>query len=61
MAPEVLRGEKYEEASDVYSFGVVLLELFSSKIPNRGLSLPQITGLVGFNDNYRVLEDLILD
>ena len=23
MAPEILRGEDYEEASDVYSFGVV--------------------------------------
>jgi serine/threonine protein kinase len=24
MAPEVLRGENYQEASDVYSFGMVL-------------------------------------
>jgi serine/threonine protein kinase len=54
MAPEILRGEKYEEASDVYSFGVVLLELLTGKIPHRGLSIPQITGLVGFNENYEV-------
>ena len=54
MAPEILRGEKYEEASDVYSFGIVLLELLTGKIPHRGLSLPQITGLVGFNENYEV-------
>jgi serine/threonine protein kinase len=55
MAPEILRGEKYEESSDVYSFGVVLLELFTGKIPHKDLSLPQITGLVGFNENYEVL------
>lgn len=54
MAPEILRGEKYEEGSDVYSFGVVLLELFTGKIPHKDLSLPQITGLVGFNENYEV-------
>ncbi len=24
MAPEILRGEKYDEAADVYSFGMVL-------------------------------------
>lgn len=54
MAPEILRGEKYEESSDVYSFGVVLLELFTGKIPHKDLSLPQITGLVGFNENYEV-------
>jgi serine/threonine protein kinase len=54
MAPEILRGEKYEESSDVYSFGVVLLELLTGKIPNSGLSIPQLTGLVGFNPNYRM-------
>lgn len=54
MAPEILRGEKYETASDVYSFGVVLLELFTGKIPHHGLSLPQITGLVGYNENHKL-------
>lgn len=24
MAPEILRGEKYDEAADVYSFGMIL-------------------------------------
>lgn len=57
MAPEILRGEKYEESSDTYSFGMVLIELFTGKVPHKGLSLPQITGLVGFDENYRVVLD----
>ncbi len=24
MAPEILRGEKYDESADVYSFGMIL-------------------------------------
>jgi serine/threonine protein kinase len=60
MAPEILRGEKYEESSDVYSFGLVVLELLTGQIPNKELSIPQITGLVGFNSDYRqeIPEDL---
>jgi serine/threonine protein kinase len=29
MAPEILRGEKYEEPADVYSFGVILWEMLT--------------------------------
>lgn len=38
MAPEVLRGDKYEESSDVYSFGVVCWEIITEKIPWQNLS-----------------------
>jgi serine/threonine protein kinase len=48
MAPEILRGERYEEASDVYSFGVILWEMVSSAIPFKERSIAQITGTVGF-------------
>lgn len=35
MAPQIMRGEKYEFASDVYSFGIVLWELMTCQIPFR--------------------------
>ena len=33
MAPEVLRGEKFDETSDLYSFGVVLWEMLTLEQP----------------------------
>jgi serine/threonine protein kinase len=39
MAPEILRGEKYEEAADVYSFGVILWEMLTGDIPYMGRSI----------------------
>ena len=38
MAPEILRGEKYQEASDVYSFGIILWEMVMGEIPYLGRS-----------------------
>lgn len=49
MAPEILRGEKYEEAADVYSFGVILWEMMTGEIPYMGRSISQITGVVGYH------------
>jgi serine/threonine protein kinase len=40
MAPEILRGEAYNEASDIYSFGVIVWEIATGKIPYNGLSMP---------------------
>ena len=49
MAPEILRGEKYEEAADVYSFGVIVWEMMTGEIPYMGRSIAQITGVVGYH------------
>eukprot|EP00002_Diphylleia_rotans_P032506 TRINITY_DN6834_c0_g1_i7.p1 TRINITY_DN6834_c0_g1~~TRINITY_DN6834_c0_g1_i7.p1 ORF type:complete len:743 (+),score=123.55 TRINITY_DN6834_c0_g1_i7:182-2410(+) len=32
-APEVLRGDRYDEKVDVYSFGIIMWEMFSRRLP----------------------------
>ena len=49
MAPEILRGEPYQEPADVFSFGVILWEMLTGNIPFVGRSVSQITGLVGYH------------
>ena len=55
MAPEILRGEKYDEASDVFSFGMVIWEILTEKIPYNDLSIPQIVGSVGFDFTQQLI------
>ena len=49
MAPEVLRGDDFNDRSDVYSFGVVLWELLMRRVPWGGKKMPQLVGKVGFS------------
>ncbi len=48
MAPEVLRGEKFNESCDVYSFAVVMWELLTGDCPWGDVSPDALTNLVGF-------------
>jgi len=48
MAPEILRGEKYDESADVYSFGMVLWEMVTSEIPYLNTPIKDIINTVGY-------------
>lgn len=43
-APEVLRGQQYDESADVYSFGVVLWEILTRQAPYPGVEPSVIIG-----------------
>mmetsp|Transcript_27799 Transcript_27799/g.24426 ORF Transcript_27799/g.24426 Transcript_27799/m.24426 type:complete len:361 (-) Transcript_27799:923-2005(-) len=47
MAPEILRGEKYQETADVYSFGMILWELITGEIPYYNVPISDIIVNVG--------------
>lgn len=47
-APEVLRGQPYNESADVFSFGVVMWEIASQQPPYAGMEPNQIIGQVAF-------------
>lgn len=51
-APEILKGEMYNERVDVYSFGIVLLELWSRTLPFEGLQ-PMDVALKVVHQNMR--------
>ncbi|CAK64142.1 unnamed protein product (macronuclear) [Paramecium tetraurelia] len=51
MAPEIMRGEPYQEKADVYSFGMILWEIITQQIPYEGLSQTQIIGTVGYGQD----------
>lgn len=48
MAPEVLRGEKFNECCDIYSFAIVMWELLTGECPWGDMEPAQLTSVVGF-------------
>lgn len=54
MAPEILRGGKYECPSDVYSFGILMWEMMTGRIPYKDYSTAQIIGMVGNNEHHHI-------
>jgi len=46
MAPEVLRGEVYDEKADIYSYGMILWEIISLEIPYYGINPYKLISLV---------------
>lgn len=42
MAPEIVRGERYNQSVDVYSYGILLWEIFALKKPFQGFDMSDI-------------------
>ena len=54
MAPEILKGEKYEYESDVYSFGIILWKMLTGQIPYKDKSTADIIDLVGNDETHHI-------
>lgn len=46
MAPELWRGEEYDESADIYSLGIVLWEILTLSHPYEGVSQAHLPMLV---------------
>ncbi|EKX43197.1 hypothetical protein GUITHDRAFT_40597, partial [Guillardia theta CCMP2712] len=58
IAPEVHRGEHFDERSDIYSFTVMMWEVAAVKTPFSGRPIASIPGIVGWGMQRPSLEDL---
>jgi len=47
-APEILRGEEYNESADVFSYGIVVWEIISGLPPYQGMNPNTVVGQVAY-------------
>lgn len=53
-APEILRGEKFENAADVYSFGMIIWEMLTGSKPYQDIPKSHLVGIVGYDSNHKL-------
>ena len=53
-APEILRGEKFENAADVYSFGMIIWEMLTGSQPYSDIPKSHLVGIVGYDNNHQL-------
>ena len=53
-APEILRGEKFENSADVYSFGMIIWEMLTGSKPYQTFSKSHLVGIVGYDCNHKL-------
>ena len=56
-APEILRGEKFENPADVYSYGMIIWEMMTGSKPYQDISKPHLVGIVGYDCNHKLQLD----
>lgn len=53
-APEILRGEKFENPADVYSFGMIIWEMLTGYQPYSDIPKSHLVGIVGYDNNHQL-------
>lgn len=53
-APEILRGDKFENPADVYSFGMIIWEMLTGYKPYQDISKSHLVGIVGYDCNHKL-------
>ena len=63
LAPEVLKGEEYDNKCDLWSLGIIIYELYFSKKPFTGQDPGTLLNdiLENDNNNLKITSDIILD
>jgi len=55
MAPELMRGDKYDEKVDIYAFGIILYEMVSNDVPFKEMNQMQLLLEVAINNKRPII------